>query len=134
MLDRLQFQYKEYDQGILRPVIPLEIEYEGRSVIYQVLVDSGADVCMFHLFVAEVLGLDSNNHLEKYVMGLGGQPQAYFTHPVNLRIRNWTIPVEAGFLPSIGVNQYGVVGQKGFFEMFQVNFDLSNGVFDFLKT
>lgn len=123
MLDLLRFQYKEYDQGIFRPVIPLEIEYQGRSVIYQVLVDSGADVCIFHSFVEEVLGLDLTKGRKQYVMGLGGEPQSYYIHPVNIRVRGVTIPVEAGFLPSIGINQYGVVGQSGFFERFVVSFD-----------
>ncbi len=133
MSDLLRFQYKEYDQGILRPVIPVEIEYEGRSVIYQVLVDSGADICIFHSFVAEVLGLDLTKGRKQFVMGLGIEPQPYFIHPVNLHIRGLNISVEAGFLPSIGINQYGVVGQSGFFERFKVNFYLSAKTFDLIE-
>lgn len=43
----MKFRYKKYGPGILRPIIPIEIIYQNRSVGYEVLVDSGADFCIF---------------------------------------------------------------------------------------
>ena len=54
----MKFKYKDYGYGILRPVISIEVKYKEISVPYEVLVDSGADICIFHASIGEVLGLD----------------------------------------------------------------------------
>jgi len=43
----MKFKYKKYGPEILRSVIPVEILYEEYSVYYEVLIDSGADCCIF---------------------------------------------------------------------------------------
>lgn len=42
----MQFPYKKFGE-YLRPVIPIKIKYNNASVGYEVLVDSGADLCIF---------------------------------------------------------------------------------------
>jgi len=54
----MKFRYKKYGPGILRPVIPVEIAHQDRSVPYEVLVDSGADFCIFDSQIGELLGID----------------------------------------------------------------------------
>lgn len=54
----MKFKYKKYGPGILRPVIPIEILYKSRSVPYEVLVDSGADFCIFDAEIGELVGID----------------------------------------------------------------------------
>lgn len=41
----MKFRYKKYGPGILRPVIPIEVIKNDLEVHYEVLVDSGADLC-----------------------------------------------------------------------------------------
>ncbi len=53
----MKFGYKKYGPGIFRPVIPIEVIYNGTAVPYEVLVDSGADICIFDAQIAEILGL-----------------------------------------------------------------------------
>ncbi|HLB95960.1 MAG TPA: hypothetical protein VJK26_03605 [Patescibacteria group bacterium] len=43
----MKFKYKNYGSGFLRPVIPIEIIYKKFPVPYEVLIDSGADFCIF---------------------------------------------------------------------------------------
>ena len=53
----MKFKYKSYGAGILRPVIPILIEYGENYVDYEVLVDSGADACVFHADLCGILAL-----------------------------------------------------------------------------
>lgn len=54
----MKFRYKKYAPGTLRPVIPFEIVYRDIVVPYEVLVDSGADICIFDAQIAEILGIN----------------------------------------------------------------------------
>lgn len=54
----MKFRYKKYAPGVLRPVIPIEITFQNRSVPYEVLVDSGADFCIFDAAIGELLDID----------------------------------------------------------------------------
>lgn len=54
----MKFKYKNYGYGVIRPVIPIEIIYNKISVPHEVLIDSGADLCIFDAQIGEILGLD----------------------------------------------------------------------------
>lgn len=43
---------------------------------------------------------------------------------MTLKVGGWPYSVKVGFLPNIARLSYGVVGQKGFFDIFVVKFDL----------
>ena len=51
----MKFKYKKYGQNTLRPVIDLKVKFANKEIRYHALVDSGADFCLFHAEVAEVL-------------------------------------------------------------------------------
>lgn len=53
----MKFKYKKYGQ-ILRPVIEIRIKNLDASVRYEVLVDSGADICLFSAQIGEAIGID----------------------------------------------------------------------------
>jgi len=120
----MKFKYKKYAPGVLRPVIPIEILHKDVAVPYEVLVDSGADICIFDAQIAEILGIDLKNGKEQKVSGLTGISESYYLHPVTISVGGWEYKVEVGFLSNIGKFGYGVVGQKGFFDIFIVKFDL----------
>jgi len=120
----MKFKYKKYG-SILRPVIPVRIEHKDRFVNYEALVDSGADFCIFDAQMGEILGIDVMNGEEKKVFGITGVAENYYVHEVTIKVGGWPYRVEAGFLPAIARMGYGVLGQKGFFDMFVVKFDLS---------
>src|SRR3989338_7274928 len=120
----MKFKYKKFAPGILRPVIPVEIIYKDRAVPLEVLVDSGADICIFDAQIGEILGIDIANGEKQAVCGITGEVEYYYIHPVAIKVGGWSHEILAGFLPNIARMGYGVVGQKGFFDMFIVKFDL----------
>jgi len=120
----MKFRYKKYGQGILRPVIPVEIAHQDRSVPYEVLVDSGADFCIFDSQIGELLGIDITKGEKGEIWGITGAGETYYIHLVTLKVGGWDYDVKVGFLPNIAHLGYGVVGQKGFFDIFTVKFDL----------
>lgn len=120
----MKFRYKKYAPGVLRPVIPVEIASNGMSIPCEVLVDSGADVCIFDAQIAEVLGIDVAMGRRQKVGGIVGAPEFYYVHPVKISVGGWQHDIEAGFLPGMSKFGYGIVGQRGFFELFVIKFDL----------
>jgi len=122
----MKFRYKKFGR-FLRPVIPIGIGYNKRSIRYEVLVDSGADLCIFDAQIGEIIGIDLEQGRRDEVGGITGEPEPYYVHPVTLSVDGHQYDIEAGFLPNIARLGYGVVGQKGFFDIFIVTFDLSKG-------
>lgn len=116
------FRYKKI-QGVPRPVIPIKIQYRNRSVTYEVLVDSGADVCMFDAEVGDVLGVPFFDGVSGEVSGITGVIKPYYIHPVTISVGDQSFEAEVGFLSNVSRFGYGVVGQKGFFDQFIVSFD-----------
>lgn len=119
----MKFRYKKYDPGILRPVILIEVIKNGLEVPYEVLVDSGADLCIFDAHIAEILGIDVTKGERREVSGLTGFPEFYYLHDILLKVGGLEYKVEVGFMSMRG-SAYGIVGQKGFFDKFIVKFDL----------
>ena len=120
----MKFRYKKFGE-FPRPVIPIKIIYKDRSIRYEVLVDSGADICIFDADIGVILGVDVPSGTPNSVGGIAGQTVRYYTHEVTIEIGGWSYPITAGFLPGVaGSFNYGVVGQKGFFDNFVVKFDL----------
>jgi len=120
----MKFQYKKYSPGILRPVIPIEIIYKGKTVSYEALVDSGADTNIFPAQIADVLDIDVKSGEKREVWGVTGVGENYYVHSVELVVGGWSYDVKVGFLPNIASLGYGILGQKGFFDIFVVKFDL----------
>jgi len=93
--------------------------------MYEVLVDSGADLCIFDAEIGDLLKIPYRNGKQEMVGGIAGQSAPYFLYPIEIEVGGWTHKIEAGFLQSAaGANRYGVVGQKGFFDVYVVKFDL----------
>ena len=120
----MKFRYKKYGPYI-RPVISIKVKFKNKAVSYEVLVDSGADECMFDAEIAEILGIDVESGEMHKAMGVGGQTVVYFVHPVEIEVGGWSHEIKAGFIQRVsGPAPYGALGQKGFFDKFVVKFDL----------
>jgi hypothetical protein len=77
----MKFKYKKYGLGILRPVIPIEIIYKDRAVPYEVLVDSGADFCIFDAEIGEILSIDIISGEKQEVAGITGVAKPSWAPP-----------------------------------------------------
>lgn len=120
----MKFHYKKYAK-LLRPVIPIKVKNGNRSVYYEVLVDSGADICIFDSEIGDLLNIDYRKGERKQVGGVAGQVAEYFLYPVEIEVGGRPYKITAGFLPNVaGGSNYGLVGQTGLFDKFVVKFDL----------
>ncbi|MDO8728383.1 MAG: retropepsin-like aspartic protease [bacterium] len=124
----MKFKYKIYG-STSRPVIESTLKYKNNSIRYEVLIDSGADICLFDQSVGEAIGIDVKMGKVRELFGVGGKASLYYLHPVTIKVGKWEFKIEAGFMPDVSgkVMPYGIVGQKGFFENFIVKFNLSKG-------
>ena len=121
----MKFDYKEYDHGVLRPVIPIQIIYKETIVFYEVLIDSGADSNIFSSDIADIFGIDITKGDRGEVAGITGETRTLYFHYLDLRVGGKLLKnVRVGFLKEMGQYAYGVAGQRGFFDIFTVKFDL----------
>ena len=94
------------------------------------LVDSGADLCLFHSDIGRMLGVEIEAAPELAFQGISGKKEVAYLHRVDLVVRGLSsITLEVGFTGSMAVGT-GLLGQRGFFEQFQINFELSQRFFE----
>lgn len=117
----LTFSYKHIG-GRYRPIIPIELTHT-KTFSYEVLVDSGADICIFHADIGRAIGLDIEKGERFELGGVTGSERAGYMHRVKFKVRSVTFAAKAGFTDSIRDGAYGMVGQKGFFDRFAIKFD-----------
>ena len=129
----MKFPYKKiplrvkstfFGNSILKPLIPVKLTYNGREVIYSALIDSGADFCIFDAEIGEYLGIDTKSGIK---IGFGGIQEkgravAYLSEVI-LTVGGNQYKTSVGFSSDIAKHGYGILGQKGFFNLFTVKFD-----------
>lgn len=117
----LSFPYKKLDNRF-RPIIPIELECKT-TLGYEVLVDSGADICVFHADIGRAIGLVVEKG-ERFVLGgVTGSERIGYLHKVTVKVRGTSYQTKVGFTDSMRDGAFGMVGQKGFFDRFVVKFD-----------
>lgn len=114
-----------FGHSILRPVIPVDITAGNITAGYAALIDSGADFCIFDGEFGEVLGLDvrAGKRLPFGGVQAHESSQAYL-HEITLAVGGIQSRTVVGFSYDIAPRGYGLLGQKGFFDVFVVQFDL----------
>lgn len=114
-----------FGSSLLKPIIPVKISFHGKELKYAALIDSGADFCIFDGEVGEHLGIDVRSGTREIFGGVQekGGAEAFF-HKVALNVGGWDYDTIIGFSYDIAKRGFAVLGQKGFFEIFIVKFDL----------
>jgi hypothetical protein len=118
----LLFKYKHVDDRY-RPIIPIELEYDGRAIRYEVLVDSGADRCIVPGDIGRAIGIDIESGESFQLGGVTGKPETGYFHTVTLTIGRHSYVTKVGFMDTMRDDAFGMVGQKGFFDHFAIKFD-----------
>lgn len=96
------------------------------------LVDSGADVCLFHSDIGVMLGIDIQAAPRLAFQGISGVREVAYLHRIDLVVRGLdSISLDVGFTSSMAVGT-GLLGQRGFFEQFDVNFQLNQKFFEII--
>lgn len=114
-----------FGQSILKPIIPVIISVSGgKSTMYAALIDSGADFCIFDAEIGEYLEINIENGIK---IGFGGIQESNgaeaFLHEVILNIGGHDYRTVVGFSYDVAKHGFGILGQKGFFDIFKVSFD-----------
>jgi hypothetical protein len=77
-----------------------------------------------------MLGVEIEAAPELAFQGISGKKEVAYLHRVDLVVRGLSsITLEVGFTGSMAVGT-GLLGQRGFFEQFQINFELSQRFFE----
>jgi len=109
----------------LRPVIQITFENGQNSFGYFVLIDSGADYCIFHAKIGELLGLDIKQGKPLTFYGTSGEPQKAYFHGITFKVGGNEHTCEVGFSYDMEKLAYGILGQHGFFNKWVVKFEYS---------
>ncbi|MBI4099896.1 retropepsin-like domain-containing protein [Candidatus Microgenomates bacterium] len=108
----------------LRPVIQIDFSTPKGNFGYYVLIDSGADYCIFHATIGEELGLDIKKGALLIFFGTSGEPQRAYFHKVTFKIGGHEHTCMVGFSYDMEKLAYGLLGQEGFFDQWIVKFEL----------
>ena len=113
-----------FGNSILKPIIPIGLTVGEKPFDYAALIDSGADFCIFDAGIGEALGLDITKGQTVNFSGVqdAGGAQA-FLHDVTISVGGSKHTIPIGFSYDIANDGFGILGQKGFFDIFSVRFD-----------
>jgi len=122
----MKFKYKNFGKNIWKPVIPVVLRNGNQEIEYNVLLDSGADMCLGHAEVGKAIGIAVTSGAKYEFGGITGPGIAY-KHYLEIEIGGYKIPdIEFSFSADLPLNySFGVLGHKGFFEHFRVIFETS---------
>lgn len=118
------FSNKKY---ILRPIIPVSLRFQDKSIHYEALIDTGADFCIFPIELAYNLGMNILKHKIIYFSGVGGKPIRGFIADVTLSVGEIDVSVKVIFAES-GITR--ILSQRGFFDHFDVKLSYKNKTID----
>ena len=114
-----------FGKFILKPIIPVKISKSDIVLQYAALIDSGADFCIFDAEIGEYLGLNVRSGQRTNFGGIQERGGASaFLHKIKVNVGGWDYETTVGFSYDIAKNGFGILGQKGFFDIFVVKFDL----------
>lgn len=116
---RSPFSLKKY---LLRPIIPVSLSYKNHSVRYEALIDSGADFSIFPIEIAQKLGVNLKRENIICFSGLGDEFIEGFKSKIILIIGKLEFKTNVVFADLSGKS--GILGQNGFFDLFEVKFNL----------
>lgn len=132
----MKFRYRKFllpqpspvfGTSFLKPIVPIELSCQGpeKKVRYEALVDSGADFSIVDGLIGDRLGIDVRLGKRGAFVGIQkAKPAEVFMHEILLNIGGWDYKTTIGFSYDISQKGYGILGQKGFFDIFVVKFDL----------
>lgn len=139
MIISLKFDYRKFPaepsdafpsrHSALRPVIPVTLFNRGMGVKHLALIDSGADLCVFHAEIGEQIGIDIESGKEFIFYGIAKKPEPLkaYRHDIKIEVGGYQYDCRAGFSRDIPNMPYGVLGQDDFFKIFNVIFDYNKG-------
>src|SRR3990167_3435017 len=131
----IRFRYTKFPPNIYFPVVDLIVTNPATKIpspAYKAIIDSGASGCILHASIGEFIGLDIKSGKRLSLKGVteGGGEQ--YLHQVVLDIEGQLqILAEVGFSYDLQC-PFGLLGQREFFDVLKICFDLSRKQFEIL--
>ena len=121
-LRRLEFPYLKDAQGRHAPIVYLQVWTGNRWLYLQAYVDSGASWSVFHVDVAQLLGINLKKAKRRYVtLGNGSVLPIYLQH-IKVRFAGMEFLAPAGFSDALRMG-FNLMGRAGFFDRFLMCFN-----------
>lgn len=121
-LRRVEFPYMKDAHGHYAPIVYLQVWTGNRWLYLQAYVDSGAAWSIFHVDVAQMLGIKLNKVKRHYMsMGNGSVLPIYLAH-IRVRFAGSELLVPAGFSDALRIG-FNLLGRAGFFNRFSMCFN-----------
>ncbi len=124
------FYIENRSKAIKRPVIEIEVFGKDDSKKFDALIDSGADLSLFNLEIAEALGIDLTNAKSANFTGISGNVNGYRVDKAKIKVDGFSevIEIPACFVdsPSVGI----LLGQDGFFDLHRIKFEKDHDTFE----
>jgi len=98
-----------------RPVIPIRLIKGVKDVRYHAIIDSGADLCVFHAQIGEVLGLTIESGKLLKFNGISGQQLIAYFHDMEIEVGGHRFNCYAGFSRDINIYALWSIGASWFF-------------------
>ena len=121
-LPRFEFPYLKDTQGRHAPIVYLQAWTGNRWLYLQAYVDSGASWSVFHLDVAQLLGIKLNKAKRRYVTLGNGSVLPIYLQRIKVRFAGAEFAVPAGFSDALRMG-FNLMGRAGFFDRFLMCFD-----------
>lgn len=113
------YSYLNLTPAIRRPIIEIIVKSKDKFAIYPVLIDSGADYCIFSIDLAKALNLKLQLKDRMKFIGIGEESVTGFLNSVIIKIGSSIYETKVIFA-DISDFGHGILGQKGFFDHFDV--------------
>ena len=126
-MHRVQYRYSKIGMGestIYRPMVDsILLASNGEAVQTSALADTGADLCLFPLDVAHFLRLDLARLPTSTTIGVGNTANLTYYDTLTVDLGNHVIfEARVGFTQGMNSAGFGLLGQQGFFENYNVEF------------
>ena len=119
---RMEFPYMKNAQGHYAPIVYLQVWTGNRWLYLQAYVDSGASWSVFHVDVAQLLGIKLSRAKRRYVTLGNGSVLPVYLHRIRVRFAGAEFTAPAGFSDALRMG-FNLMGRAGFFDRFLMAFN-----------
>ena len=108
-----------------RPAIPITLINGDKRINYISIIDSGADLSIFHAEIGEQIDIEIEKGKQLPFFGIYGKPMTAYFHQIKIGVGGYEFNCCAGFSRELDQLPYGLLGQYGFFDLFTITFDFT---------
>ena len=116
----IEFDYR-YEKGSYYPIIELILEYKGKKIRTDAIVDSGASISIFKSDIAKVIGINLKDGEKRIFQGASAKLIGY-VHHLTMFINGHKIACRVAFSDDLQTS-FNLLGRETIFDKFLITFD-----------